>query len=325
MKRLLDRPHHLLQVSLLCNLTCSYCTSFCGPKEPASYVDKNMSKVIDLFSHMPPAVIGVTGGEPAACAELARCIAEMRQHYWMIWTNLTLLRDWMFDDNVKLLHAAFHLETTPRDKYFTNVKTLTAAGKRIICKILVPPDQEQQALELYDDLAALDLPPVLVPIEGQPYSRRYSPEFLRKVTTSHLVSTMFNSRFFRTPIKTRMCTAGTQDSILVMSDGNLLRCAGAPMQFAETNGNVTTMVVPTIEAPVFLTKPELCITPHECWCEPNHYGLTALGNENERIEHYVLTGEWQRPSPDDLLDFLESAGWNAQMARSLMEAEIGEL
>ncbi|MBX9633951.1 MAG: hypothetical protein K2X44_03130, partial [Magnetospirillum sp.] len=256
---------------------------------------------------------------PAACVGLPRCISAMRQHYWMIWTNLTLLRDWMFDENVKLLHAAYHMATTPRDKFIANAKTLQAAGQRIICKILTPPDREKEALELFDELAALGLPPVLVPIENQTYTHLYSQDFLRKVVTSHLVSTMFNGRFFRSPIESKMCAAGTQESILVMSDGTLLRCAAAQWSFTEQQGETTTQVIPHLEAPAFLIKPERCITPHGCWCEPNHYGLTARGNENERIEHYVNTGEWNRPSAEDLLAFLETSGWNAQIVRSLME------
>jgi len=319
-RRLLDRPHHLLQVSLLCNLTCSYCTSFCGPKEAPSYVDQNMDKVIELFAHMPPAVIGVTGGEPAACTNFPRAVEALRQHYWMIWTNLTLIRPWMFDDNVKLLHAAFHLETTPRDKYFANARTLTEAGKRIICKILTPPAAEAEALALFDDLSDLGLPAVLVPIENQTYSHAYSRDFLKKVVTTHLVSTMFNGRFFRSALESKMCAAGTQESILVMSDGTLLRCAAAHhWHLTERQGDTEREVVPHVESPAFLIKPEPCMTPHGCWCEPNHYGLTARGNENPRIQHYVETGEWVRPSGGELLNFLETSGWNAQIVRSLIE------
>lgn len=319
MKRLLDRPHHLLQVSLLCNLTCSYCTSSCGPKEPPGYVDQHVDQLVEFFSFMPPAVVGVTGGEPAAWSAMGRVIADLRQHYWMFWTNLTLLRPWMFDENVKLFHPAYHFDQTPREKYLANLRALKAEGKRAICKILTPPHYEAEALRLYDTITEMGFPAVLVPIENQSYSNKYSRGFLKTVVTTHLVSTMFNGRFFRASMESKLCAAGTQESILVMSDGTLRRCAAAEWSFTERAGGTEREVSPTLEAPAFLAKPEPCVTPYGCWCEPNHYGLTARGNENARIEHYIETGEWIRPTGEELLGFLEVSGWNAPMVRSLME------
>lgn len=287
--RFLNRNQYCIWFSNRCNYKCSYCCNNAGRGAPSSAVEAEPGLLIELFSQVEPGVITVSGGEPSLWKDAPALVEALPQHYWVIFSNLSLVPDWFYHPNVKLVIAAYHEEEASTDRFLCNLYCLSP---RATAKILVKPGEETKHLSFWKEVSRI-APAHLVSLEGDPV---WDPEFLRRVTEGDLLtSCLYNSRFFirDRAVTPRACFAGTNTMFQVERSGLLSRCS-------TSQGNMNGA---TIFKPFFNDKALPC--SFSCYCEWHHWSGVSLANDNETWTHFVESGEWLRPTPDQLEMFIE--------------------
>lgn len=292
-KRFLDRNQYCIWFSHRCNYACSYCSNYAGQGNPYSLVETEPAQLIEVFNSVEPGVIMVSGGEPVLWEAMPRLLEELPQHYWVILTNLSILKRWLFHDRVKLVIAAYHHEFTPVDAF--TEKLLALRGK-VMVKILVVPGVEEEHLGLWKRWGDLGIPTHLVPIS---WPMGCQPEFLDRFRSGELLtSCMYNSRFFNEWVHVpRKCVAGTRDMFQVMPGGGFSACSQTGK--IEAGG--------TIMKPVWNEKPRLC--DQSCSCEWHHWAGMALAEDNQVWDNFAETGEWENPTMEQFRKFVENMKW----------------
>lgn len=287
----LNRNQYCIWFSNRCNYCCSYCCNFAGRGSPFSVVESEPELLVELFNQVDPGVISVSGGEPALWKDALALVEALPQHYWVVFSNLSIVPDWFYHPNVKLVVAAYHEEEASTDRFMLNLSDLSLKT-RVTVKILVKPDEETEPLAFWREVNEI-VPGHLVSLEGD---HVWEPGFLQRITEGELLtSCLYNSRFFvtdRHDVAPRNCFAGTSTMFQVERDGFLSRCS-------TVHGNMNDA---TIFEPSFNDGPLPCA--YSCYCEWHHWAGATLANDNETWTHFVETGEWLKPTPKAFQDFV---------------------
>lgn len=303
----------------ICNYRCEYCTVGENGRT-STWVEQNPDKVIEFFRSLPPSVICLTGGEPSTWREIDNIINSLDIHDFMLWTNLSILREWMFVDSLKLIHAAYHFGFSKRDKFISNLTELTMRGKRVIVKIMAKEENYAEAAALAQEINEIGCPYAFTPIFHEGVT--YSDGFLKTVLEKHLTSTMYQARYFLTDNHEHIhCSAGTPDGgIQLNPDGTLSRCFSVPLiSRIYHSGSILNIQSSIVNSAILPTSAEPC-SRTACWCEPNHYQCHAVSEENARFEHFIETGVWHNPGLGELLQFVHGMNWNHQRAGMLVNS-----
>lgn len=252
-------------------------------------VEENPNAIIDLFNSVYPGVIMVSGGEPILWKDMPMLLEALPQHYWVILSNLSSVPTWMHHPNVKLVIAACHYKQAGLGWFIKRCRELP----RVVVKILVDPRDEVEPLRVWTVLNKAKLVAHLAPVE---WPRPHSPELLQRIRAGELLtSCLYNARFFSSGVEyTRMCLAGTKAMFQVGPSGTIAPCSQAG---------------PIVESTIFEPKWDVRECDKSCYCEWHHWAGMALAEDNATWDHFVETGEWVRPTPEQLERFLGDMGW----------------
>jgi len=286
--KLFDRNHYCLYLSKRCNYQCSYCINYAGRGSPQSEDERNIDRVIEVFDSVEPGCITVSGGEPTIWKSMPDIIERLPQHYWIFLSNCSYIPDWIHQDSVKLVIAAWHPEQAIDIEAFAD---RVSRLKRAVAKVIVFPDKEQEAVGYHETLHDLGIVSHLVSCE---YPHVFSQDMLDYIV-AYPTSLMYNSRFFINGATTeRLCDAGTSSMFQINPNGKIMRCSQST-------------VVSDIFNPEWYEESMSC--KMHCYCEWHHWAGTAMANDNPTWERFVDTGEWVAPTKDELVLFLERNRW----------------
>lgn len=291
--KFLDRNQYCVWFSNRCTYSCSYCCNLAGRGSPFSRLEKEgLAPLMKLLGSVEPGVIMVSGGEPALWKDAPTLIAALPQHSWVILSNLSVVPDWFYHPNVRLVISAFHPSEAAESKFSYALTRLLAASVRCIVKILVASEAETEHLASWTRLGDI-APTHLAPLNGH---FTWTPEFLQRLSEGDLLtSSLYNYRFFLQdrPSRERLCVGGTRAMFQVGRAGFLSRCSTPP------SGPVG-----TIWEPHFIEGPASCSS--NCFCEWHHWAGVTYANDNETWTHFVETGEWRRPTPEQFQAFTQT-------------------
>jgi len=296
----LNRNQYGIWFSDRCNYKCSYCCNTASPKAPKSDVESNTQAIIDLLDQVEPGVILVTGGEPTLWQDLPHLLEALPQHYWGILTNLTAVPAWLSHPNIKIILPAFHEEFANRERFTNHLMQLQEMGKRMHVKLIVKPQREYEQIDLWEQWNSLGVPTSLVPLE---YTHLFKREFLEDVISKFRTSSLYNSRFFKSPRPiTKPCIAGTEKFFQINSNGQLVRCSSVFEGLGETGRG-------SIWQPEFNQEAKSCSTD-SCYCEWHHWARLTNAHDNRTWNHYLETGEWKIPTVEELCQFVVDMDWD---------------
>ena len=281
MKLLHRRNHYGINFSPLCNYSCSYCSVELRRGEmPGLLRQADVDKVERLLDRLPPAVIVVSGGEPALWKGLKQLVEnnarkqptwrqrlrgmvpEDVRHNFVFFSNVSLLPDWYFDDSVKLIMASFHREQVTERKFSESVRVLHDAGKRVKVKLMTAPGEEYENVKFFRELWDYGVPASFAPIEEffeqDPSKKKvFDHRFISDLIEKYRTSALYTSRFFLATDRTitKLCPAGTKESFFIEMDGTFRRCVfQGPIVvrrgFRRVSGS--------LDRPVFHRRPQLC-------------------------------------------------------------------
>lgn len=292
--RFLDRPQYCIWFSNRCNYACSYCINRASRDAPKSEVERHTDALVRVFRSVEPGVIMVSGGEPLLWEAMPQLLERLSQHLWVILTNLSFVPSWLHHPRIVLVIAACHYDQCDLDRFVANTRQL----RRVIAKVLVQPGgvAEAYAVEVWHHLTEQGVVTHLAPVE---WPRGNSEWLLDLVSGDLLTSCLYNSRFFfnDTMRDSSPCPAGTRDMFQVMPSGMFLRCSQS--RGLEGMGSML--------HPSWLEEPADC--NKVCYCEWHHWAGVTLADDNDTWTHFVESGEWVRPSPDQFAHFLERSGY----------------
>ena len=296
----LNRNQYGIWFSDRCNYKCSYCCNSASPKAPKSDVETNTQAMINVFNKVEPGVILVSGGEPTLWQDFPLLLEALPQHYWAILTNLTTVPEWLSHPNIKILLPAFHEEFANRERFTKHLMQLQEMDKRMHVKLIVKPQREYEQIDLWEQWNSLGVPTSLVPLE---YTHLFKREFLADVISKFRTSSLYNSRFFKSPRPiTKPCIAGTEKFFQINSNGQLVRCSAVFERLGETGRG-------SIWEPEFNQEAKSCSTD-SCYCEWHHWARLANTHDNPTWNHYIETGEWRIPTVEELCQFVVDMDWD---------------
>ena len=296
----LNRNQYGIWFSDRCNYKCSYCCNSASPKAPKSDVETNTQAMINVFNKVEPGVILVSGGEPTLWQDFPLLLEALPQHYWAILTNLTTVPEWLSHPNIKILLPAFHEEFANRERFTKHLMQLQEMDKRMHVKLIVKPQREYEQIDLWEQWNSLGVPTSLVPLE---YTHLFKREFLADVISKFRTSSLYNSRFFKSPRPiTKPCIAGTEKFFQINSNGQLVRCSAVFEGIGATGGG-------SIWEPEFNQEAKSCSTD-SCYCEWHHWARLANTHDNPTWNHYIETGEWRIPTVEELCQFVVDMDWD---------------
>jgi MoaA/NifB/PqqE/SkfB family radical SAM enzyme len=299
--KLLDRNQYAIWFSDRCNYTCSYCTNHASPEAPRSPLEANTRALIELFDRVRPGVVMLSGGEPFLWKDFPLLLEALPQHYWVFLTNLSFLPKWVDHPNIKLFIPAYHEEFADEARFEAHLRELHARGRRLHVKLIVKPGREWDQIARFERWNDMGVLTSLVPLE---YTARFDRRFLADVIARYRTSSLYNSRFFRLDSPPDVdCVAGTEESFQVNPDGRLVRCSSVFDGAGEDGAG-------SIWKPAFDRRPRRCPASGSCYCEWHHWGQMAPANDNLTWTRFIESGEWQRPSLNELLQFILDMRWD---------------
>ena len=127
---LLNRNHYAIWFSDRCNFKCSYCCNRISPLSKNSILEDNTALIIDFFNKLEPGCFMISGGEPFLWKDFPVILESLPQHFWILLTNLSLLPEWIFHPNIKLILPAYHEEYANENKFTLHLKKLNEQKKR---------------------------------------------------------------------------------------------------------------------------------------------------------------------------------------------------
>jgi hypothetical protein len=299
--KLLGRNQYCIWFSDRCNYTCTYCTNHASPEAPKSAVEANTKALIDVFGRVQPGVVMLSGGEPLLWKDFPLILEALPQHQWICLTNLSFLPRWVDHPNIKLFIPAYHEEFASEERFTANLQELHARGRRIHVKLIVKPGREWEQIPLWEKWNGMGVLTSLVPLE---WKARFNPSFLTDVVEKYRTCSLYNSRFFRLDSPPNIpCVAGTEESFQINADGRIVRCSSIFDQTGDDGAG-------SVWNPVFDSKPRRCTAPGSCLCEWHHWGAMARTNDNPTWTRFIETGEWNRPTVEELFQFVMDMGWD---------------
>ncbi|UOD35543.1 radical SAM protein [Deferribacteraceae bacterium V6Fe1] len=296
--KFLNRNHYALIFGEKCNLACSYCSYGLNKKNAdkfqSSAIENNISMLVKILENLGNVAVTVSGGEPALFSNFPQLIKKLPKIKWIVFTNLTILPEWYFDDNISLLVPSYH-NIVDKLNFLKNIKLLKREGKRMHCKIIVHPNNEYRDLDLFEKLWEISIPTSFVPLE---YTYFFREEFLKSLITKYRTSLLYNSRFFRLDyLCSRKCKAGTLDGFQINSDCTIVRCSTNQIKISDIfNFHL-------------YSKKVQCNVNSSCYCEWHHWNEWTLANDNEIWSDYVTKGIYKKPTIKELYEFIIKMRW----------------
>ncbi|MFB3786088.1 MAG: radical SAM protein [bacterium] len=290
----LRKNQYALLYSLRCNYACSYCCTKAGRGSPQSWVEANPARVARFLLALEPGVVMISGGEPFLWRELPALARITSRHIWIVLTNASLVPRNLQPDLFPMVIAAYHSEAADWNRFLNNVLEYQQRGVRVLVKLIVKPFQEQETLDQWKAAWDQGISAHLCPLE---YNVHFPLRRLQEIVDHHLTSCLYNSRFFRLPLRRGYCPAGSREMLEINPDGTVVACSTVMRPVGHAGREVP-------------TTPGIACPADNCYCEWHHWKGVASNHENPRWNYFFQTGTWIHPSREEFRDYLIKAGYS---------------
>jgi len=290
--KLLNTNHICIYYSQRCNYNCTYCINLATPvTDPPSRVEESTEYLERFLKRFEgKTTIAVSGGEPLLWKDLP-ILVDKFDLFWILYTNLHKIPEWLSHPRIRLVIAAYHPEHTDIHRFIQRASRVD----RLVAKVMAFPGKEEEATIFHTALQEAGIVAHLAPSE---YPRGWSPEFITQLH-DHPTSLLYNSRFYsKDAYYARVCPAGTDRMFQITPTGAIEPCS----EWAQPS------YLGTIFAPRLHKKPVLC--GKSCYCEWHSFNEATLANENGRWQTFIDTGHWHNPTSEELDNYVEAMQWN---------------
>ena len=212
---------------------------------------------------------------------------------------MSIVSDWYAHENIILFQATLHEEHTTPSAFLQRCQQVQGMGKRVFAGIIVKPEHVYDSVPIWEKFWSEGLPMHFTPLMRRFYfSSKFIFDVVHKYRTSCSSCGTFFIPDFTQRQKDRKCIAGTKKHFGIHHDGTITHCSSNFKQVKDS----------TIFNPCFNTQAETCCETTTCFCEQMS-GL-SLANENQRLNYYVETGQWIKPTIEEVHDFIGKMHWD---------------